>query len=422
MREFNSIEHKVIYEKLMMYRQNRSVLISEESQENTIFSKEENQNKIHQNSQEISEKIKIMENKRINSAHRHIMSHRKIMGSLVVFFKKVVRKSMKWYINPICDQQTEFNNAVVPSIGKLAETQGELLGLINYESEKINALEIRNTEYIEKINALEVKSTEYIGKTNELEKINKIISDKINQVELKLNKLDSLNLDIFKEEEFNLMNKRTLSQAGEDSILAFAINTLGMNFEDCVYLDLGANHAKEMSNTYFFYSMGARGVLVEANPELIPELKFFRNGDIILNKCVSDKSGELIEFYILNGDGLSTPNLEVAEECIRKNSNLEIIKKVTVETITVNEIIETYLGKSPVILNVDIEGKEMDILNSIDFDKYRPMFIIIEMIEYKPTLVVGEKNNEILRFMEKKSYQEYAFSGINSIFIDTRQI
>ena len=218
------------------------------------------------------------------------------------------------------------------------------------------------------------------------------------------------------------MNKRTLSQAGEDSILAFAINTLGMNFEDCVYLDLGANHAKEMSNTYFFYSMGARGVLVEANPELIPELKFFRNGDIILNKCVSDKSGELIEFYILNGDGLSTPNLEVAEECIRKNSNLEIIKKVTVETITVNEIIETYLGKSPVILNVDIEGKEMDILNSIDFDKYRPMFIIIEMIEYKPTLVVGEKNNEILRFMEKKSYQEYAFSGINSIFIDTRQI
>ena len=64
MREFNSIEHKVIYEKLMMYRQNRSVLISEESQENTIFSKEENQNKIHQNSQEISEKIKIMENKR----------------------------------------------------------------------------------------------------------------------------------------------------------------------------------------------------------------------------------------------------------------------------------------------------------------------------------------------------------------------
>ena len=422
MREFNSIEHKVIYEKLMMYRQNDPVSISEENQKNSGLSKEENQSEIHKNSQEIIKNINTMENKRINSAHRHIMSHRRFIGSIIVFLKKTVRKLLKWYINPICEQQTEFNNAVVPSIGKLLENQSQISSLIYLEFHKIKNLESKNQEYIDKINNIEIMNSKYVEKIYELEEVYKIVSEKLNKFQLKFDKLDSLDLDVFKDKEFDITDKRTTSQAGEDSIVAFAINALGIKFEDCIYVDLGANHAKEMSNTYFFYSMGARGILVEANPDLIPELKFFRNRDIILNKCVSDKSGEFVDFYILNGDGLSTPNLKMAQECINKNPILEITKKVSVETITVNEIIETYLGKAPVILNVDIEGKEMDILNSINFEKHRPMFIIIEMIEYKPTLVIGGKNEEILRFMENKNYLEYAFTGINSIFIDSRQI
>lgn len=74
-----------------------------------------------------------MEQTRQNYAFRHIYSCRRIIGKAIVFFKRVVRKLLKWYIEPICNQQTEFNNAVTPAVGRLTqfshvlETENSLL-------------------------------------------------------------------------------------------------------------------------------------------------------------------------------------------------------------------------------------------------------------------------------------------------------
>ena len=83
---------------------------------------------------------------------------------------------------------------------------------------------------------------------------------------------------------------------------------------------------------------------------------------------------------------------------------------------------DTYFDKTPTIVNLDIEGEEMNILNSIDFTKHRPLIMIIETIPYRKHLVVGLKNQEIIDFMASKNYIEYAFTGINSIFLDKEQI
>lgn len=45
-----------------------------------------------------------------------ITSHRKIIGKFIVFGKKVVRYCLKWYIDPIVEQQNEFNGSVTASI------------------------------------------------------------------------------------------------------------------------------------------------------------------------------------------------------------------------------------------------------------------------------------------------------------------
>jgi hypothetical protein len=42
-----------------------------------------------------------------------ITSHRPVIGKLIVICKKVVRKSIAWYINPIIGQQIEFNKETV---------------------------------------------------------------------------------------------------------------------------------------------------------------------------------------------------------------------------------------------------------------------------------------------------------------------
>ncbi|MDE6849049.1 MAG: FkbM family methyltransferase, partial [Ruminococcus sp.] len=189
----------------------------------------------------------------------------------------------------------------------------------------------------------------------------------------------------------------------------------------CTYLDLGANHAVHLSNTYNFYTKGARGVLLEANPELAKELSEQRPEDIVINRCLSEKSNEKLDFYIMNGDGLSSADFEAVQGFIKENPNLKIERTLSVDSITINEITEKYFPeKAPDILNVDIEGMELTVLKMTDFEKFRPLIVICEMIEYKNGLTVGQKNQEIIDFMHGNDYEEFAFTGINSIFIDKR--
>lgn len=221
-------------------------------------------------------------------------------------------------------------------------------------------------------------------------------------------------------QNLHIFNKKTYSQSGEDAIIFYAIAMMGIPVQDCVYLDLGANHPIAMSNTYFFYQHGARGVLLEANPKLIPSLEVHRSGDRILNKAVSAKTGELLDFHILNLDGLS--QIGDISDILEQNPNAKLEKTIPVETISVNDLMHDYLhDNAPVILNLDIEGLELQILESMNFEKYRPLFFIIEMIPYSQQLTVGIQNQEILDFMQSKNYIEYAFTGINAIFIDNIQ-
>lgn len=216
----------------------------------------------------------------------------------------------------------------------------------------------------------------------------------------------------------NIWDKPTYSQTGEDSIIFYILNMLNIDIKNVTYLDLGANHARDLSNTFFFYERGASGVLVEANPLLVDELIKERPRDIVLNRCVSETDEDTLKFYILNGDGLSSPDYESVCEFLRINEDLEIVKTINVKSITTKEIVDLYLKEAPTILNIDIEGNELSIIKSFDLSIYRPLIIVTEMIPYSKKLVVGDKNEEIVKFLKDKNYIEYAFTGINSIFID----
>lgn len=289
-----------------------------------------------------------------------------------------------------------------------AENRGFSKSISNAEKNisELNEKAVRNSQLAES------NINEFNSYRNQLDV--RLRSDDITTIELS-HRIEVLESNI--KNDFELFNKKTYSQSGEDSIIMYIMAMKGIPFSECSYLDLGANHPKVMSNTYFFYEQGARGVLVEANPKLADELKNERSGDIVLNKCISDKSGEKLDFNILNLDGLS--KVGDVSDILLENPDARIEKTVQLETVSVNDIIEEYFsGKAPLILNLDIEGLERQILDSIDFEKYRPMIMIIEMIPYSKKLVTGQKDTELLEYVKSKGYDEYAFTGINSIFID----
>ena len=56
------------------------------------------------------------------------------------------------------------------------------------------------------------------------------------------------------------------SQFGEDIIIAYLFYYLKIN--KLLYLDIGANHPRYISNTFYFYERGGSGVCIEPNPML----------------------------------------------------------------------------------------------------------------------------------------------------------
>lgn len=348
----------------------------------------------------------------VNRSYRAIASYG-LKGKIKKLIKRVMRKLIFWYVEPCMIQQTNYNIA-----------NSEFSAEVNSE---INLLKCNYLDNSRKIDDFYKKYNDLINNyqdsiknyTNLAEKFN-LLSQAYDNADKRLNEYISFSNDksLFEAEQ-KLRN--SYSQSGEDAIIKYVFNMLGKRINEIIYLDLGANHPKELSNTYSFYINGAHGVLIEANPMLISELKKERPNDIILNRCISDTDNELIDFYVFNGDGLSTSNFESAQKAMAENKDLKIVETVPVKTITIDSIIKRYFEDGSIdVLNIDVEGMELDILKSIDFSECRPMIIICEMIEYKKALYAGKKSQEIFDFLIEKGYSEYAFTGINSIFIDKK--
>lgn len=406
---------------------------------------------------------------KINIAYRPIVSNRKFISPLIIAYKKVIRRVMlKWYVEPVCFQQSDFNQAVVRGMEALrkinvsghekveenARIQEEnkkeiafLHKLLKYATAEMentcNKIDIfqqfnsatkleRLGEKINSIstqlNSLQQVQSEYVSKTVNydtsmeriltLENLMRDTNRKIESAEKILDKFRTSGIEL----QWNNDDSYTSSQAGEDVIIRYLLGGMGIPYNECSYIDLGANHAIQLSNTYWLYRQGARGVLVEANPSLIPELRLCRAQDIILQRCVATKNGEWVEFYPFEEDGLSTTCKEQVDHCLEVNSTLHLQNTFKVQTITVEEIIKNVLKQTPILLNIDIEGNELQILQTINFSEYRPAIIIVETIPYNKILATNCKSLDIVDFMHSQEYEEYAFTGINSIFIDLKRL
>ena len=88
-----------------------------------------------------------------------------------------------------------------------------------------------------------------------------------------------------------LWNSRlSFSQFGEDLVLESLFELRGIN--KGFYVEVGAFDPLLLSNTYFFYKKGWRGICIEPNPISIEKMKSRRPGDIHLNLAVSNHPGK----------------------------------------------------------------------------------------------------------------------------------
>jgi FkbM family methyltransferase len=163
------------------------------------------------------------------------------------------------------------------------------------------------------------------------------------------------------------------SQHGEDIFLLNLFDLLEMpNFK---WLDIGAHHPTDISNTALMYKRGNRGTNIEANPALIQRFLDERPEDNNLCFGVAKEDGEKIFYKVDETSGLNS-------FCSGELSRIGVppVSTTTIKCIGINNVIDYYLSSQwPELLLVDAEGMDYEILNAASFDTNMPEVICAEV-------------------------------------------
>jgi FkbM family methyltransferase len=204
-----------------------------------------------------------------------------------------------------------------------------------------------------------------------------------------------------------LLNCRlSYGQFGEDLFLS---HLLGYSSEGA-FVDVGCFHPIVYSNTYAFYQRGWRGLAVDPNPQWKAAWSRFRPGDTFLNVAVAKTAGKKI--FLLNRDRPAMNRVLDEDQAGAVDSQYEVS---TCEAVPLSSILDRNLRKTRIdLLNVDCEGRDIEVLETNDFGRYRPVVIAVE-----DSTVSLE--SPVSKFLSSQGYECRAYIGLTKIFQDKTQ-
>ncbi len=195
--------------------------------------------------------------------------------------------------------------------------------------------------------------------------------------------------DVFEEEnkiflkkfiDFFKNVKGIKSQLYQDVFASFVI---GNQFNK-TFLEFGATDGLELSNSFMLENtLNWSGVLSEPSPQWHEVLKKNRKYTKIIKKCIWSETGKILDFFMSDRGELSTLNDYVDSDLNSLPGNTKLRKKagkiIPVETISLNDVIKEYFNNtSPSYISIDTEGSEFKILESFNFENYRPKVFTVE--------------------------------------------
>jgi FkbM family methyltransferase len=209
--------------------------------------------------------------------------------------------------------------------------------------------------------------------------------------------------------------KHSYAQAGEDLIVDFIVRA--MQIDDVTYLDIGAHHPIQFSNTYLFYKRGSRGVLVEPDPELMASIRAARPRDVCIEAGVGVQAATTAQFFVMSTRTLNTFS-EAEAKRYEAMGTQRIEKVLPVPLVTLDDILaERFTDKEPTLVSIDIEGLDFEVLSTLNLKKYRPPIVCIETLQYSETRE-ETKDARIAELMSDNGYFVYGDTYINTIFVD----
>ncbi len=203
------------------------------------------------------------------------------------------------------------------------------------------------------------------------------------------------------------------SQFGEDKkiLKLFKEKTNG------TYLDLGCFHPLRQNNTYLLYKLGWKGINIDLNPLTIELFNVARPNDINICVAISKKKGSKDLFFDNELSSLNTINKNHTL-FLKKAFNQINLKKRKIKTNTLNNILKKYKINKIDFMNIDIEGNELEVLKTINFNKINIKVICIEIVNYEfysKKIKINKK--KIFNILKKNKYNLRFKTFVNYIFV-----
>ena len=221
-------------------------------------------------------------------------------------------------------------------------------------------------------------------------------------------------LVIIKNNYFDGYALKSYSQEGEDMILRRLLEKQKTGF----YVDVGAHHPKRFSNTFFFYKKGWCGISIDAMPNSMKLFDKIRPRDINLEIPISDKKQKL-KYYMFNEPALNGFSKELAEKRDGKD-NYKIISEKNMETSTLEEILEKYLpsGQEIDFMSIDVEGLDLQVLKSNNWKRFRPKFVLVEILG---SSIEEMANSKEYKYLAEFGYEIFA-KTVNTVIFQSKDI
>ncbi len=162
---------------------------------------------------------------------------------------------------------------------------------------------------------------------------------------------------------------------------------------DGVFVDVGANHPKRFSNTYFLETeLGWSGIAIEPLKEFAPMYAEIRPRTRFRAFFVSDASDATAKVYVLEENSLVSSSTRAFTERAHGRA-----REVEAPTISLTDLLIKEGLSTVDFVNIDIELAEPKALAGFDIQRFRPKLVCIE--------AHPEVRQQILDYFQSNGYR-----------------
>jgi FkbM family methyltransferase len=205
--------------------------------------------------------------------------------------------------------------------------------------------------------------------------------------------------------------RSSYSQEGED----IALDRLLAGQREGLYVDVGCHHPFRFSNTYLFYRRGWSGICIDPLPGTKRLFSRWRKRDVVVEAGVSRQPAELT-YHMFDEPAVNTFDEALARERLA-TTPYKKIGTVAVPTHTLAHFLERHCPPGRVIdfMSIDVEGLDLDVLESNDWDRFRPRVVVVECLK---TELAKLSEEPTALFLAECGYVPYAKTGNSVLFVE----